>query len=118
MVPISAERWRQLTPILDEAFELDPNERPAYLDRACAGDSALRADIESLLEASLASGEFLEAPLDAYLAGLGVSASDLVAAERPTPTAAAADQPIGPYRIVGELASGGMGTVYVAERAD
>ena len=120
MRPLTAERWRQLTPILDEAFELDARARAAYLDRACAGDPALRADVESLLEAGLASGDFLEEPLDAYLPAIGVQPDEVgpVANTGPRTDTIEPNHRIGPYRVIRELASGGMGAVYVAERAD
>ena len=37
-------------------------ERRAYLYRACGGDAALRPEVESLLEANAAAGEFLRHP--------------------------------------------------------
>ena len=39
----------------------DPQERAAFLDRACAGNAALRASVESLL-AAYDAGSFLESP--------------------------------------------------------
>ena len=118
MRPLTTERWRRLTPILDEAFELDASDRAAFLDRACEGDPELRADVESFLEADRASGEFLREPLDAFLSGLRIPPTD--AGSDPGLTSASVDpqQRIGPFRVISELASGGMGVVYVAERAD
>ena len=115
MRPLSPDRWRQLTPILDDAFELPPNERTAYLDRACADDVELRADADALLAAYLASGDFLEQPIDGYLSTLGLGEAERPASEI---ASVAPDEHVGPYRVLHELASGGMGTVYVAERAD
>src|SRR6185503_19568721 len=120
MRPLAPERWKQLTPILDEAFELDTDARAAYLDRVCAGDAELRADVESLLDAWLHADEFLEESVDAYLTLVDGAVPDLW----PGIQASLAADPllsrelIGPYRVVRELASGGMGAVYVAERAD
>lgn len=45
-----------------EAQALAPAGRTAFLDRACAGDAALRAEVESLLAADEAHGDFLEVP--------------------------------------------------------
>ncbi len=97
---LSPERWRRLAPILDEALDLAPDLRSAYLQRACLGDDELRAGVERLLEAEAASGDFLEDSADAYF-------------EPPVE-----DTRLGPWRIVRELARGGMGAVYLAERAD
>src|SRR5207302_8060299 len=47
-----------------KALELrSPGERQEYLDGACAGDAALRAEVEALLEASARAGSFLESPV-------------------------------------------------------
>jgi serine/threonine-protein kinase len=120
MRPLAPERWKQLTPILDEAFELEADARALYLDRACAGDADLRADAEALLDAWLAADAFLEEPVDAYLTLVGGSVPDMWPAVQAALTAEAllSRELIGPYRVVSELASGGMGAVYVAERAD
>jgi hypothetical protein len=55
-------RWRQVAAVLDVVLELAPPERDAYQAAACGGDAALRAEVEELLAADEASGEFLEAP--------------------------------------------------------
>ena len=46
--------------VFNAALELPPAERAAYLDRACAGDAALRLRVEELLKANEAAGGFLE----------------------------------------------------------
>src|SRR5438093_11503380 len=46
-----------------KALELrSAGERQEYLDGACTGDAALRAEVESLLEANARAGSFLESP--------------------------------------------------------
>jgi eukaryotic-like serine/threonine-protein kinase len=107
---LSRERWRRVEPILDRALELPPEEWSAFLDEACAGDAVLRADAEALLETELHAPQFLEAPASSFL---------LEAAQAmPAPQATQIGALIGPYRIVRELGRGGMGTVYLAQRAD
>ena len=120
MRPLTPERWRLLTPILDEAFDLDANARAAYLDRVCAGNAELRAEVDALIRAGLDSGQFLEESLAPYVNALGaVTKSPARAATDATSSdAGAIPERIGPYRVVNELASGGMGDVYVGERAD
>jgi serine/threonine protein kinase/Tfp pilus assembly protein PilF len=98
------DRWRLIAPILEEALDLPPERRSAYLDRACGGDTGLRAEIEALLNADTEAGAFLDAPVD--LSALG-----------PLPdTPAVAGTTIGPYRVVREIGRGGMGVVYEAEQ--
>jgi tetratricopeptide (TPR) repeat protein len=111
---LSGERWRRIEPLLDAALELDPGEWPALLDQVCADEPELRPHLEALLRADQAAGEFLESP---------VALADMVSAGAgdclPVPPATASDgERIGAYRIVRELAVGGMGAVYLAERAD
>ncbi|MGH7507297.1 MAG: serine/threonine-protein kinase, partial [Longimicrobiales bacterium] len=109
MSRLSPERWRRVEPILDRVLDLPPAEREAFLDEACAGDPVLRADAEALLEADRQATGFLEAP----------AASLLLAAEAlPASAASNVGTVIGQYRIVRELGRGGMGTVFLAERAD
>jgi serine/threonine-protein kinase len=101
---VTPERWQRLAPIFDQALDLAPEARAAYLDRACAGDASLRADAELLLAADAASGEFLEGSAETYFGD--------VAAFLPPGTR------LGSYSVVREQGHGGMGAVYLAERAD
>ena len=44
-----ADRWAVVERIYHEAVERPVADRPAFLDSACAGDVALRRELESLL---------------------------------------------------------------------
>ena len=91
--------------IFIEALEqADPAERAAFLDRACAGDEALRRRIERLLERHGQPDSLLDAP--ATDAGATV---DNPAADRPGVV-------IGVYKLLQPIGEGGMGTVYMAEQ--
>ena len=56
-----------------------PAERVAFLDEACAGDPAIRAEVASLLEAHDSTTEFLEAPAAQSGGSFGDGAPDKLA---------------------------------------
>src|SRR5829696_113804 len=120
MRSFTPERWQRVAPILDEAFELAPEARAAYLDRACAGDLELRADAEAMLDAELDSAGLLDRSIDEYVEALAleIPSSGALATDEMESKDLPAGTQIGPYRIVDALGHGGMGAVYVAERAD
>src|SRR5260370_36943610 len=79
------------------------DERQKYLDAACAGDAALRAEVESLLEASARAGSFLESAAPAPVA----TVAEAPVVERPGTV-------IGPYKLLQQLGEGGRARVSMA----
>src|SRR6478672_1840130 len=102
--------WQRIKSLFHQALDLSSAERTSFLDVACRADLELRNQVESLLLANDHAGVFIASPL-LVEAGL-VSQTDLVAEE------SVAGRRIGPYEVVRKLGSGGMGTVYLATRAD
>src|SRR5262249_8458974 len=79
-------------------------ERTSFLDRACAGDAALRAEVEALLNAHDHPDSLLEAP------ALQVSL------DPPLRISEGPGTRIGPYKLLQQLGEGGFGVVYMAEQ--
>jgi serine/threonine-protein kinase len=108
------ESWPEIERLLDAALDLDPSARRAFLDRECS-DPDLRAHIELLLRSADAAGSFLDRPAQELAAGLVremVEETQQAAGPRPP------FERVGPYRLIREIGRGGMGAVYLAERAD
>jgi tRNA A-37 threonylcarbamoyl transferase component Bud32 len=60
---IADERWLQVKQLLSEALDRDPELREPFLARACGGDAALRAEVESLLAQAGRTNGLIAEPL-------------------------------------------------------
>jgi serine/threonine-protein kinase len=56
------ERWQQIEQLYHAALKLEPSERSAFLQEACAGDEQLRREAESLLGYQQQAKSFIEIP--------------------------------------------------------
>jgi tetratricopeptide (TPR) repeat protein/serine/threonine protein kinase len=93
----------------------DAAERSAYLDRACAGDAALRQRVEALLAASAQAGSFLQQPAADLRATTDVSHPGPATGSDPV---AGPGTIIGPYKLLEPIGEGGMGTVWMAQQTE
>ncbi|MCP4454488.1 MAG: serine/threonine protein kinase, partial [Planctomycetes bacterium] len=92
--------------ILHQAVKIkDPGEQAAFLDRVCADDETLRTEVESLLAAYVASGDFLDRPALESDITLEAPGAREVAGET-----------IGRYKLLEKIGEGGMAVVYMAEQ--
>ena len=95
--------WKHVKELFHEALRQEPDERDAFLEKACGGDIELRIEVESLLISLNEAKSFLETPLVKTSAG---SYNKWQLKD---------DDEISHYRIVKPIGAGGMGEVYLAE---
>jgi len=94
-----------LEPLLDEALDLAPDERAAWLAELRTNSPQLAREMEALLAAEdgLEVQGFLSGPVNADL---------------PRPVPSLAGRRLGAYTLERPLGQGGMGTVWLARRSD
>ncbi|HUQ93096.1 MAG TPA: protein kinase [Bryobacteraceae bacterium] len=104
---MTQERWRQVDDLFQQAAEVSPEDRNAFLTQACGQDEELRREVELLLRHdNQATGPQLSSALQSGLRIWAARGADLAGTHA------------GPYRILKPLGRGGMGAVYLAARDD
>ncbi len=99
------ENWDRIQELFLQAADVHPSERAAFLDRLCGSDTETRMEVESLLRADDTGESAVSAAIESEVAS--------ILDESPP-----VDTRLGSYRLLKEIGRGGMGTVYLAERAD
>lgn len=94
---MDAQRYERVTDLFQEACDIAPAERAAFLDDRCGNDGELRASVERLLEHDTVGQGFLE-PTD------GTAATSFATQAEPI-------RRVGRYDVVAEMGRGGMGVV-------
>jgi non-specific serine/threonine protein kinase/serine/threonine-protein kinase len=104
----NAASWGDAKRVFEAALDRPESERAAFVEKACAGNTALLEEVRSLLSWHKGSTGFLETPA-ARAAGLPPDSASAVRL---------IGKSVGAWRILDVVGSGGMGVVYRAERAD
>lgn len=97
------DRWQRVQELFHEALERSPDDRAAFLRERCGLDKEMVGEVWSLLQADQAVDATLAPALDGLLDELDQSLTG--------------DQ-LGAYRLLRRIGVGGMGSVFLAERAD
>ena len=102
--------WQRLRRLFVEAIEIDTAQRRLWLGQRSAGDDKVARELGSLLDHDDPRDQFLEKPAWRFNDG----------STEPLPKrqdlGAEPGTQIGSWEVVREISSGGMGTVYLAER--
>jgi serine/threonine protein kinase/Tol biopolymer transport system component len=101
---MTPEQWQKIRPIIESALELNPADRPAFLEGACP-DVAIRREVESLIASPELRSNFLESPAVEQVIAIQTTGSVAVWT---------AGMKLGSYEIKSLLGAGGMGEVYRA----
>jgi serine/threonine protein kinase/tetratricopeptide (TPR) repeat protein len=105
---MDSDRWQKIQTLFHQAADVPAAEQRIFLETRCAGDPALVSEILILLEEDARGTSLLDG-------GIANVANQILSDQ---PDASPPFKEFGPYRIVRALGEGGMGVVYLAERAD
>ena len=97
------ERWATIKRLHQAALDEEPGQRAAYLDEACAGDEALRSEVQELLAYEQHAASFMETP------AVEIAAKSMHGEPDPL-----IGRSLGHYCVESLLGAGGMGEVYLA----
>ena len=101
---MSPETLSNIRRIYEGAAAMPPLERAAFLDVECHQDQQIRAEVERLFDAREHVPDWLGRPLLGDALPVGLPRME--------------GRRLGGYTIIREIGSGGMGSVYLAERSD
>lgn len=110
----SSSRWERLGAALDTLLDADRDRRGELVEELSGGDRAIREELLGLLEA-VERADLLDAPL---ADGVPDLLSELEKSLEDDVGVALCGRRVGPYELIEPIGRGGMGVVFLAERAD
>lgn len=111
---MDTQRWLRAGDIFDRVFAAPRDQRAALLDRLCSSEPELKPIVASMLDADESELSFEQA----VAAMPRQHVSGKTTATRSDEDSDPAPERIGPWRLVERIGDGGMGVVWLAERAD
>lgn len=117
---MSPQRWEKIEEIFQAALDLSVAERERFVSESCAGDAELKKEVEKLIKQYEDADSFIESPVWTDSAMLNsIAKKDFAGAiEDNLDGDPLVGRRLGAFRLTKELGRGGMGAVYLAERAD
>lgn len=97
---MTPERWQRVKELFEAALELQPAQRPAFIQRESADDEGVKQEVESLLSSYEEASSFMDTPATENLSA--------------APHKLSAGQRFNHYEIASLIGKGGMGEVYAA----
>lgn len=101
---MNSAEWQEIKEIFNKVIVAPENERPAFLAKC---DEKVRLEVEKLISANKEAGHFIDEPAVVEIGFVDEDKPDFYIGKQ-----------IDSYKIIREIGHGGMGTVYLADRAD